>query len=432
MDSIGFIAFIVLLLSQICMLLKLEPFFTWFYLFAWWSYIIIIDSIIFKLSRNSLIRSRGKEIFILASWSVVFWFVFESANFSLENWYYINLPAGAFLRRTGIILAFATVLPGLFETTELLEISKIYSNITINRFKVSGVLPYILFLVGIFFVFLSVGFPRFFFPLIWGSFSFLLDPILYLLGGRSLLYDIKSGYPRKILILLTSGLICGFLWEFWNYWAYSKWVYTLPFFNQGKLFEMPVAGFLGFPLLAIDCYVMYNFISFFRNGAGWEKIHFTKSCSLPKPVTYILVPGLMVIFSFTVISYMEKYTIDSYESSLRDVPSISEKDYKYFADKELSRIYKFIKFCEKPENIEKISKELNRPRKTVAKWVDYSKVIEFQGIGVENFLILKEMGIEKLSDLAKAQPEILFKKFQESKPFGRINGWINEAKKRAR
>ena len=134
-DTIGFTALIVLLLSQACMFLKLEPFYTWFYLFAWWSYIIFIDSILYKFKGNSLIRSRGKEILILSAWSATFWFIFETVNFFVKNWYYINLPADDFLRICGIILAFATVLPGIFITSELLEISMVYKSISIKRFK---------------------------------------------------------------------------------------------------------------------------------------------------------------------------------------------------------------------------------------------------------------------------------------------------------
>jgi len=50
------------------------------------------------------------------------------------------------------------------------------------------------------------------------------------------------------------------LWEFWNYWALTKWTYTVPFFGNVKIFEMPVLGFLGFPPFAVECWVMYIFL----------------------------------------------------------------------------------------------------------------------------------------------------------------------------
>ena len=429
LDIPGYAALVVLLFSHIFMFLKVEPFYTWFYLFAWYSYIFLIDSIIYNFKGNSLIRSRGKEILILSSWSVVFWFIFESVNFFLKNWYYINLPSNDFLRISGIIFAFATVLPGIFETTEIIESSNIYSKLTTKNFKFPTYFLWVLILSGFLFAFSSITLPDVFFPLIWGSFTLILEPILYFLGGRSLLKDLEAGKPRKILILLTAGLICGFLWEFWNYWAYSKWVYTIPYLNQGRIFEMPVAGFLGFPPFAIDCYVMYNFVCFFRKGAGWEKKSHPINYTLPKPVITIIVPVMMASFSLAVINFMEKYTIDSYESSIKGIPAVSAEDYFYLADKGLSRIHKFVKFCEDQKNLKKISKDLNSSAPAIQRWCNLARLIEFQGIGVKNFLILKENGIESISDLSKTKPEILLEKFKE-KPSDRIKLWITAAKKR--
>jgi hypothetical protein len=59
---------------------------------------------------------------------------------------------------------------------------------------------------------------------------------------------------------LAAGLICGLWWEAWNYFAITKWVYTLPVLNFWKVFEMPLLGFLGFPPFALECAVMYNFL----------------------------------------------------------------------------------------------------------------------------------------------------------------------------
>ena len=99
---------------------------------------------------------------------------------------------------------------------------------------------------------------KYLFPLVWCSFIFLVDPIVYLLKGRSILGDLREGKPGTLLQLLLAGLVCGLLWEFWNYWAVAKWIYTVPYFPQFKLFEMPVVGFPGFPLFAVECYVLYQ------------------------------------------------------------------------------------------------------------------------------------------------------------------------------
>jgi len=50
------------------------------------------------------------------------------------------------------------------------------------------------------------------------------------------------------------------LWEFWNYWARTKWIYSVPILERFKVFEMPVAGYLGFPAFALECFTMYAIV----------------------------------------------------------------------------------------------------------------------------------------------------------------------------
>ncbi|MEJ2673405.1 MAG: hypothetical protein P8168_14670 [Deltaproteobacteria bacterium] len=102
--------------------------------------------------------------------------------------------------------------------------------------------------------------PRYTFPLIWGATFFLLDPFCELMGGPSLIARFAAGQWREHLNLLAAGLVCGLWWESWNWFAISKWVYTLPVLNFWKIFEMPVLGYLGFAPFALECAVMYNFM----------------------------------------------------------------------------------------------------------------------------------------------------------------------------
>jgi hypothetical protein len=97
-------------------------------------------------------------------------------------------------------------------------------------------------------------------PVIWVAFIFLVDPINAMRGYPSIFGDLGRGGWRRLWSLLASGLVCGFLWEFFNYWAISKWTYTVPYFGNIKLFEMPVLGFLGFPPFAVECWAIYIFV----------------------------------------------------------------------------------------------------------------------------------------------------------------------------
>jgi hypothetical protein len=59
---------------------------------------------------------------------------------------------------------------------------------------------------------------------------------------------------------LLAGLVCGALWEAWNFWARTKWIYTVPGFEGLNVFEMPLAGFLGFPPFAVECVVFLRWL----------------------------------------------------------------------------------------------------------------------------------------------------------------------------
>jgi hypothetical protein len=92
---------------------------------------------------------------------------------------------------------------------------------------------------------------------VWLGFIFLLDPVNDRLGEESLARGLRAGQYDRLKNLVWSGLLCGLLWEFWNYWARAKWHYTVPIMEQVKVFEMPLPGYLGFPAFAVECFTMY-------------------------------------------------------------------------------------------------------------------------------------------------------------------------------
>lgn len=92
----------------------------------------------------------------------------------------------------------------------------------------------------------------------------LLDPLNYRFHRPSLLGDLEEGRVTRLVCYLASGGVCGILWEFWNYRAAARWVYIFPMWQRGKIFEMPLPGFLGFLPFALECFVMYAFVGTVR------------------------------------------------------------------------------------------------------------------------------------------------------------------------
>jgi len=280
------------------MFMQVEPFFTWFYSLAWWPYIFFVDSLVYRIRGTSLFMNRRKEFFHIALSSIFFWLIFEWVNLYMKNWHYINVPGNPFIRWPSYCIAYATVLPAIFETTELLDSLNLYGKTSARKIKVTHRWYKIFYGIGLSLFITPILFPKYCFPLIWGSFIFLLEPILHKRDERSLLRQWEKGSLREFYLLLTSGIICGLLWEFWNYWAKAKWIYTIPYFDEWKIFEMPLLGFLGFPPFAVELYVMYNFFCL-MGETRWKGIKFAVYLGI-------------ILFSIMVLREIDYHTVKSY------------------------------------------------------------------------------------------------------------------------
>jgi hypothetical protein len=266
MKLYGWFGLFLLIISEYCLLHRIEPFVTWFYCFAWWAYILLADNLLLKVRGWSLLHDRQREFWVMLPISVFIWLLFEAYNFVIRNWAYTIAPLQSWHRWTGYIVAFATVLPGIFITTDLVDmlIGRVSTVAASGCEQVIGrpsTKPSPLFFsLGLILTIAPLILPRYFFPAVWIGPIFLLDPIMEKTGAKSLSLDINLGNRTRIYSLLLGGFFCGLLWEFWNFWAGSRWTYTVPFFGHLKLFEMPVLGFLGFPPFALECWLLYHLI----------------------------------------------------------------------------------------------------------------------------------------------------------------------------
>lgn len=236
-----------------------EPFTSWLYFFAWWPLLLFLDGLRACLTGKSLVWEQPGEFLRLLFFSVTVWLIFEVFNLWLLNWRYAGMEPRSWLRWPGYALAFATVLPGVLLTAQVLAALGVGAGIRGKPRHWANWQPVFL-LVGVACLILPVLAPNYAFPLVWLAFIFLLDPLLDLMTGDSLTRRFLAGERQRPLCLLLAGLLCGIWWELWNYPSLAKWVYTLPVLNFGKIFEMPVLGYLGFLPFALECAVMYEFL----------------------------------------------------------------------------------------------------------------------------------------------------------------------------
>lgn len=261
----GWIGVVVMVASEIAMLRHVEPFWSWHTPIAWTGYILLVDAWVFRRRGASWLMNARAEFAFLAVLSVPLWLVFEWYNtYFIHNWHYINLPPDRALRYAGYAWSFATIWPAIFETGDLVASFRMQSAAGETRTpSVFGVTGVVAMIAGAALLLWPIVWPSPYLAApVWLGFILLLDPINRRLGAEALTRE-------RTLNLAWAGLICGVVWEFWNYWARTKWIYDVPILPALKIFEMPLPGYGGFPAFALECFTMYATVRLllWRRGA---------------------------------------------------------------------------------------------------------------------------------------------------------------------
>jgi hypothetical protein len=187
--------------------------------------------------------------------SAPFWWVFEIANWRLENWIYVGTSVYGGQSHLALkTLSFLFVLPALAESRDLLR--------CFARFPHPPAIPLpawtatALVVVGLVCVPLLYLFPDQTFPLVWLAPLAVLDAVAELRGRPSIIGLVRQGRAGPVLLLAVAGLGTGILWEMWNFGALPFWQYRIPYVGFLPVFEMPILGYLGYPpfILAADAF----------------------------------------------------------------------------------------------------------------------------------------------------------------------------------
>jgi hypothetical protein len=225
----------------------------------WTGLILFLDGLHRRRAGTSWISDHLREFLLLCVISIGSWAIFEWYNVYLKNWTYLNLPANILERYFGYAWAFATISPGMFLIYLTLDDLVPGTDPEIPP-RLPDAVFYSFVVLGLACLVVPMIRPSTWMtPLVWMGFAFFLDPIVGRMGGRSILAEFFTGHFRSMPLFFLAGLIAGLLWEFWNYWAISKWEYDVPYWGHIKMFEMPVLGFFGFMPFIIESYAIYQF-----------------------------------------------------------------------------------------------------------------------------------------------------------------------------
>ena len=242
----------------------------WFTPIVWTGYVLFVDALAARLTGRSYLTTDRVDGVLVALASVLCWWLFELYNAprfwrSGEDavglwWRYHGLEPNLFLRRVGYDWAFATIFPAMFLTAAVLR-ATVFRRARVRPWRPPPGLLRLAISAGVVGVVLPlVVVSQWLVPLVWAGWVLLLEPLNYRRGLPSWLGDLAKGDASRLLALLGSGAICGVLWELWNYWAATRWIYTVPYLGGVKIFEMPVLGYLGFPPFALEAYAMYRWM----------------------------------------------------------------------------------------------------------------------------------------------------------------------------
>lgn len=381
----------------------------WFYDLVWWPYIVAADSVVFLRNGRSLLWSRPRAFVLAALWSAAFWLFFELVNVRLENWYYVGIPKDWIARWPGVFLSFATVLPGLIVTAALLETMGFPRSVRAPRMSTGPRARAWLNGLGALFFVLPLAFPRYAYPLIWGSVFFLAEAFVLARGGHGLLSELARGDATKLVRWLAAGAITGLIWEGFNSFATARWIYTVPYFEDTKLFEMPLLGFVGFMPFALECYSFSRALVHARWIPEWE---------LAEPPAARLAPSAMpalacaLAVSVLAIGAVQRYTLRATLADLGDVPGLPadvRAALEAHGIHSLSRFTRAARAGELPSHVtERVDAEL------LDAWVATAELLQHRGLGARGLAWLTSVGIPDVPTLARCDAHELAQRLAKS------------------
>ena len=233
----------------------------WTFFPMWLGFCLTMDALVLWRTGTSLFfRSRWKYLLLFIA-SAPVWWLFELANARLQNWHYAGAEAfSPFMFWFWATINFTTVIPAVFGSAELMR-SFLKKPVNGPVIQPTRIITGSFFLVGLAMLILMAAWPGIFFPFIWVSLYFILEPINIWLGHRSLVEWTKDGNWQPVVTLWLGVLLTGFFWEMWNYYSYPKWIYHVPWGNWLHIFEMPLLGYGGYLPFALELYSIYNFLA---------------------------------------------------------------------------------------------------------------------------------------------------------------------------
>jgi hypothetical protein len=228
----------------------------------WLGYIVALNAFVHRRAGRSLLTHRTRWFLSLFPASAVFWWLFEYLNQFAGNWYYSGIEARGdweyFLQAT---LPFCTVLPAVASTWDWLRQSPRLDVLALPSVKGGAPLAWLALVAGTLGL-AGIGlWPDALFSLLWLAPLAVLAGLQKLLVGETLFAPLARGDWRPLLQPAFAALVCGLLWELWNYGSLARWHYGIPYVERFRVFEMPLLGYAGYLPFGVECALVMDLVA---------------------------------------------------------------------------------------------------------------------------------------------------------------------------
>lgn len=371
------------------------------YLPAWYGYLLALDAALFRLRGRSMVSEGAHRLLPLMLWSIPFWFLFEAYNLRLQNWWYVFVLRRPPAEALASALAFATVLPACLLHAEIVgelrrgNPSPAWGRVAMTPARLAGGLA-----LGAAAAVAPLLFPRAAYWAVWFVPFLLAEPVLFRAGSPSLFSDLASGSWRRLASLLAGGLWAGLVWELFNFWARSKWLYTVPVFERPKLFEMPLLGYLGFPALAISAFSFVALLSLVAERTA-------RAPFWRRPLVWAAPAA--ALFSAITLHFVLARTVVSCRPLLVELEGLDTRAAERLQRVGLPTPELFFRAVDR-QGVDSVSSSTGLAPEAVGRAARHASLALHKGMGTENARLFERAGIKDVAALSRSDAEDVFRR----------------------
>ena len=230
----------------------------------WAAYIVVVNALCCRRTGHSMLTDRPLFFLGLFPASAAFWWGFEYLNRFVQNWYYAGPALGPWAYFGFATLPFATVLPAVLCTRDLVHsftwVRRAFGRVPPIPWAAHPLLPRAA-LAAAAAGLAAIGvWPDYLFPLLWVSPLLIIVALRTLRGAAHPLQDFCEEDWTQAVSAVLAALVCGGLWEMWNYFSLAHWRYSIPFVQRFEVFEMPALGYAGYLPFGLECAAAENLL----------------------------------------------------------------------------------------------------------------------------------------------------------------------------